>query len=83
MAPLIVMVVAWMAFRLLGAVGIFTAANSSPGALRFALAAMFASSALLDRCAVVGGTCARSGRLTRELAVLAEALVGVTDETVL
>jgi len=41
MIPLVVMVVAWVAFRLLGAVGLLQAAGSSPGALRFALALMF------------------------------------------
>ena len=46
MAPLIVMVVAFVMFRLLGAAGIFTAASNSSGALRFALAAMFVFTAL-------------------------------------
>src|SRR6266851_2652618 len=46
MAPLIVMVAGWVAFRLLGAVGLMNAASSWSGALRFALAAMFAFTAL-------------------------------------
>jgi uncharacterized membrane protein len=46
MAPLIVMVVAWVVSRLLGAVGILTAASSSSGALRLALVAMFVFTAL-------------------------------------
>ncbi len=46
MAPLIVMVAGWVAFRLLGAVGLINAASSWSGALRFALAAMFAFTAL-------------------------------------
>jgi len=46
MAPLIVMAVAWGAFRLSGAVGLLEAAASWSGALRFALAAMFAFTAL-------------------------------------
>ncbi len=41
MAPLIVMVVAWIAFRLAGATGRFPAAATTVGALRFALAIMF------------------------------------------
>jgi len=41
MIPFIVMVVAWVAFRLLGAVGLWHAAGTWPGALRFALALMF------------------------------------------
>jgi uncharacterized membrane protein len=41
MIPFIVMVVGCVAFRLLGAAGLFPAAGSWPGALRFALALMF------------------------------------------
>src|SRR6185295_5320282 len=41
MIPFIVMVVGCIAFRLLGAAGIFPAAGSWAGALRFALALMF------------------------------------------
>ena len=41
MAPLIVMVVAWIAARLLGATGRVPAAATAVGALRFALAIMF------------------------------------------
>jgi len=41
MAPLIVMIVAWIAARLAGATGRFPAAASAVGALRFALAIMF------------------------------------------
>jgi uncharacterized membrane protein len=45
MAPLIVMGVAWVAFRLFGSLGL-KAASSWVGALRFALAAMFAFTAV-------------------------------------
>lgn len=41
MAPLIVMIVGWVVFRLLGAVGALSAGASWSGALRYALAAMF------------------------------------------
>ena len=41
MIPLVVMLVAWIAFRLAGASGRFPAAASTVGALRFALAVMF------------------------------------------
>jgi len=41
MIPLVVMVVAWVAFRLLGASGLIRPAGTAPGALRFALAVMF------------------------------------------
>ena len=41
MAPLIVMIVGWVVFRLLGAVGALNAGASWSGALRYALAAMF------------------------------------------
>jgi hypothetical protein len=41
MIPFIVMVVACVGFRLLGAVGLLHAAGSWSGALRFALALMF------------------------------------------
>ena len=41
MIPLAVMVVAWVAFRLLGASGLIGPAATAPGALRFALAVMF------------------------------------------
>ena len=46
MAPLIVMLVAWLALRLLGMVGIVPAADSWQSALRFALAAMFTFTAV-------------------------------------
>jgi uncharacterized membrane protein len=41
MAPLIVMLVGWALFRLLGTTGVLATADSLPGALRFALAVMF------------------------------------------
>jgi uncharacterized membrane protein len=41
MAPLVVMIVGWVVFRLLGAVGVLSAGGSWSGALRYALAAMF------------------------------------------
>jgi len=41
MIPLVVMVVAWVAFRLLGASGLIRPASTAPGALRYALAVMF------------------------------------------
>src|SRR5262245_19685636 len=41
MAPLIVMIAAWLVARLLGALTRWSAANSWSGALRLALAAMF------------------------------------------
>jgi uncharacterized membrane protein len=41
MIPLVVMVVAWLLFRGLGATGRFRAAGTTVGALRFALAVMF------------------------------------------
>ena len=41
MAPLIVMVVGWLVFRLAGTIGLWHAADSGSGALRFALALMF------------------------------------------
>lgn len=41
MAPLILMGVAWVAFRLAGTAGFLAAASSWAGALRFALATMF------------------------------------------
>lgn len=41
MAPLIVMLVGWVGFRLFGAVGFLEAGRSWSGALRLALAAMF------------------------------------------
>lgn len=45
MAPLVVMLVGWIGFRLLGGVG-FDAASSWTGALRLALALMFAFTAI-------------------------------------
>lgn len=45
MAPLIVLVVCWMVFRAAGAAGMWAAAATWPGALRFALAVMFAFTA--------------------------------------
>jgi len=41
MVPLIVMIAAWLVARMLGALTLWSAANSWAGALRFALAAMF------------------------------------------
>src|SRR4029453_323992 len=41
MAPLIVMIAAWLVARAFGAITLSSAANSWGGALRFALAAMF------------------------------------------
>jgi uncharacterized membrane protein len=41
MAPLIVMIVAWVVVRWIGFLGFWQQADSSVGALRFALAAMF------------------------------------------
>jgi hypothetical protein len=41
MAPLIVMIVAWVLFRLAGAIGVLDVAASWTGALRLALAVMF------------------------------------------
>ena len=41
MAPLVVMIVGWLGFRLLGAVGVVSAGITWTGALRYALAAMF------------------------------------------
>ena len=41
MAPLVVMIVGWLGFRLLGAAGVMTDAVTWTGALRYALAAMF------------------------------------------
>jgi uncharacterized membrane protein len=41
MAPLIVMMTGWLAFRLLGVFDLLDAARSWPGALRLALALMF------------------------------------------
>lgn len=46
MAPLIVMLVAWVAFRGIGAAGVFAAADSWTGSLRFSLVALFAFTAL-------------------------------------
>ena len=46
MAPLVVQLVAWAVFVGLGATGVMPAAASVPGALRFALAVMFAFTAL-------------------------------------
>jgi uncharacterized membrane protein len=45
MAPLIVMLVGWLVARAIGAVGLWAPADSWSGALRFALAAMFAFTA--------------------------------------
>jgi uncharacterized membrane protein len=41
MAPLIIMLVGWLVARSIGAIGMWPPADSSSGALRFALAAMF------------------------------------------
>lgn len=41
MAPLVVMAIAWIVFRALGALGVIEATASWVGALRFGLAAMF------------------------------------------
>lgn len=41
MAPLVVMIVGWLGFRLLGALGVVSAGTTWTGALRYALAAMF------------------------------------------
>ena len=41
MAPLIVMIVGWLGFRLMGALGMLAAGATWTGALRYALAAMF------------------------------------------
>ena len=46
MAPLVVMIVGWLGFRLLGAMGIISAGDSWSGALRYALAAMFMFTAM-------------------------------------
>jgi uncharacterized membrane protein len=46
MAPLVVMIVGWLGFRLLGALNILSAGNSWSGALRYALAAMFMFTAM-------------------------------------
>jgi uncharacterized membrane protein len=45
MAPLIVMLVSWLVARSIGAVSVWPLADSWSGALRFALAAMFAFTA--------------------------------------
>lgn len=41
MAPFVVMIVGWLGFRMLGALGLLTEGNTWTGALRYALAAMF------------------------------------------
>ncbi|MEW5974408.1 MAG: DoxX family protein [Acidobacteriota bacterium] len=46
MVPLIVMLAAWMAFRLCGWAGLLSSADSGAGSLRLALAAMFVFTAL-------------------------------------
>jgi len=46
MAPLIVMVVAWVGLRAMGAAGVLSSTDSWTGALRFALAIMFLFTAL-------------------------------------
>ena len=46
MAPLVVMVVGWLGFRLLGGMGMVSAGSSWSGALRYALAAMFMFTAM-------------------------------------
>lgn len=46
MVPLIVMLAAWLGFRVLGSAGLVDAATSWAGALRFGLAAMFLFTAL-------------------------------------
>lgn len=46
MAPLIVMLVGWLAARAIGATGVWPAADSWAAALRFALAAMFVFTAV-------------------------------------
>jgi len=46
MAPLVVMIVGWLGFRLLGAVGVVGGSSSWSGALRYALAAMFMFTAM-------------------------------------
>jgi hypothetical protein len=45
-APLIVMLVAWVVVRLIGVTGLWQQANSWGGAVRFALAAMFTFTAI-------------------------------------
>jgi uncharacterized membrane protein len=46
MAPLIVMLVGWVGFRLMGAVGVLSAGTTWTGALRYALSAMFIFTAI-------------------------------------
>lgn len=46
MAPLFVMIVGWLGFRLLGALGLLAAGVTWTGALRYALAAMFMFTAI-------------------------------------
>ena len=46
MAPLIVMIAAWLVGRLIGATGLWISADSWTGALRIALAAMFVFTAV-------------------------------------
>jgi uncharacterized membrane protein len=41
MAPLIVMIVGWLGFRLMGAIGVSEAGSTWAGALRYAMSAMF------------------------------------------
>jgi uncharacterized membrane protein len=41
MAPVVVMIVGWLVFRLLGAIGVLSGGGTWTGALRYALAAMF------------------------------------------
>ena len=46
MAPLVVMLVGWLAFRLMGAVGTLSAGATWIGALRYAMSAMFIFTAI-------------------------------------
>ena len=46
MAPLIVMIVGWVAFRLMGALGLLSAGATWSGSLRYAMAAMFIFTAI-------------------------------------
>ena len=46
MAPLIVMIVGWLGFRLMGALGLLSAGATWTGSLRYAMAAMFIFTAI-------------------------------------
>lgn len=46
MAPLVVMLGGWLAFRLMGAMGMLSAGATSIGALRYAMSAMFIFTAI-------------------------------------